>query len=164
MRVFLEQQRFTQTWLIVLISVSTIAPLAIVINAFLKEKSTMSLTELIVISISLILCLGIIFVFKLKTRIDEKGIHYQFFPFHLSYKTITWQEINKAHIRKYDAISEYGGWGLKGGALWNKKNGKAINVKGDLGIQLELKNNKKLLIGTQKPNDAQQTITHYLKK
>ena len=73
---------------------------------------------------------GLIFLFKLTTRIDEKGIHYKFFPFHWSLKVIKWNEINKAYVRTYDAISEYGGWGLKGGALWNTSKGKAINISG----------------------------------
>ncbi|RCS28324.1 hypothetical protein DUT90_01480 [Polaribacter sp. WD7] len=90
-------------------------------------------------------------------------MHYQFFPFHFSLKTILWQDITKAYVRTYDPIGEFGGWGLKGGALWNSGKGKAINVKGDIGIQLLLKNGKKLLIGTQKENQAQQILQKYLK-
>ena len=76
------------------------------------------------------------------TRIDEKGIHYRFFPFHRKEKIILWTEIQIAQVRKYDAISEYGGWGLKGG--FGKKYGTAINTKGNIGIQLVLTNSKKL--------------------
>ena len=50
-------------------------------------------------------------------------------------KTIPWSQISKVYIRKYDAISEYGGWGFKQDALWSKKNGSALNEKGNLGIQ-----------------------------
>lgn len=67
----------------------------------------------------------------------------------------------KAYVRKYDPIGDYGGWGLKGGALWNSKKGKAINVSGDIGIQLELKNSKKLLIGTQKEAEARRVLETY---
>ncbi|APG66435.1 hypothetical protein LPB136_06055 [Tenacibaculum todarodis] len=79
-------------------------------------------------------------------------------------RNIPWKEIEKAHVRTYDPITEYGGWGLKGGAFWNKKNGKAINISGDIGIQLELKNGKKLLIGTQKENEANQVLKTYQDK
>ncbi|PWG05518.1 hypothetical protein DIS07_08650 [Polaribacter aquimarinus] len=89
-------------------------------------------------------------------------MHYQFFPFHFSFKTISWKEIKNAHVRNYDPIGEYGGWGLKGGFPFNKKKGKAINVKGDIGIQLELQNNKKILIGTQKEIEAKQVLKTYL--
>ncbi|RNC85154.1 MAG: hypothetical protein ED556_10190 [Winogradskyella sp.] len=83
---------------------------------------------------------------------------------HLRFKIIKWSEIDKAYIRKYDALSEYGGWGLKGGALWNKAKGTAINISGDIGIQLELKNGKKLLIGTQQKDKSERTIETYKQK
>jgi len=164
MRIFKEEQRFNQTWIIALILISMLVTLGIILGTYIKDPNSFSTTELLAIIGTLILASGIIFIFKLSTRIDEKGIHYKFFPFHWSYKIITWKDLNKAYIRKYDALSEYGGWGLKGGALWNKAKGKAINVSGDVGIQLELKNGKKLLIGTQKQEDASNTIANYKEK
>jgi hypothetical protein len=106
----------------------------------------------------------LIFSFKLKTRIDEKGIHYQFFPFHFSLKTITWSEINAAKIRTYYPISEYGGWGLRGGFFLNKSKGNAINISGNIGIQLALKNGNKLLIGTQKKGEVKRVLENYQNK
>lgn len=161
MKVFKEEQRFTQTWLIILLIVSAITPFILIIKEYNNDK--MSLTSLITTIALIILSLGLIFFFKLTTKIDENGIHYQFFPFHFSLKTIAWTGIISAKVRKYDALSEYGGWGLKGGLLWNKSKGKAMNVSGDMGIQLELKNGKKLLIGTQKENDAKRVIETYQK-
>ena len=101
----------------------------------------------------------LIFIFKLTTRIDENGIHYQFFPFQFKLKLISWNEITRAYVRIYDPVGEYGGWGLKGG--WSKSKGKAINVSGDIGIQLELKTGKKLLIGTQKKEEATKVLQTY---
>ena len=54
-------------------------------------------------------------------------------------------------IRSYEAITysplrEYGGWGIRYG--WN---GKAYNVSGNQGIQLELSEGRRVLIGTQNP-------------
>ncbi|APY09596.1 hypothetical protein BWZ20_04820 [Winogradskyella sp. J14-2] len=91
-------------------------------------------------------------------------MYYKFFPFQFKSKLIEWQEINKAYVRNYDAITEFGGWGLKGGALWNKSKGRAINVSGDIGIQLQLKNGKKLLIGTQKKEEAMRVLEAYKTK
>ncbi|PQJ76096.1 hypothetical protein BTO13_02445 [Polaribacter gangjinensis] len=88
-------------------------------------------------------------------------MHYQFFPFHFSDRKISWNEISKAYVRTYDPIGEFGGWGLKGGNIFNKSKGKAINVSGDIGIQLELKNGKKLLIGTQKEAEAKSVLQTY---
>lgn len=157
MRIFKEEQRFTQTWLIIIIVISLIVTLAII----LKEIDKLTTSEIIISIGTIILASGLIFLFKLTTRIDEKGIHYKFFPFHLKFKTVFWNDIENAYIRTYDAISEYGGWGIRGGTLWYKAKGKAINISGNIGIQLELKDGKKLLIGTNKKEQAQDVLSTY---
>lgn len=162
MRVFHEEQRFTQTWLIILIGVSFLVPIGLIIKEYTEENTTMTTTEFVSIFFFMLLSVAPIFFFKLKTRIDEKGIHYRFFPFHRSLKTILWSEIKLIYVRKYDAISEYGGWGLKG--FLKKRKGKAINVSGNIGIQLELITNKKILIGTQKESEAKRVIETYKNK
>jgi hypothetical protein len=161
MKVFKEEQRFTQLWVIILLAISVLVPVVIIVIQYLAGENSFSTLEfVIVIGLTVLLPL-VIFLFKLYTRIDEQGIHYRFFPFHFKLKTIAWHEMSKAYVRKYDAISEYGGWGLKGGAFWRKSKGIAINVSGDIGIQLELKNGKKILIGTKLEDQAKQAINHY---
>jgi hypothetical protein len=164
MKVFKEEQRFNQLWLIILIAISVLMPIVIIVATYIKNPKSYSNTELIGLLGLVIFATGIIFFFKLSTRIDESGIYYKFFPFHLKYKHINWSEINKVYVRTYDAINDYGGWGLRGGALWNKSKGKAINISGDIGIQLELINGKKLLIGTQKKVDAERVLLTYNSK
>ncbi|WP_028892900.1 hypothetical protein [Tenacibaculum sp. 47A_GOM-205m] len=161
MKVFKEEQRFTQLWLLVILAVSLIVPVTLIIKEYTQKNSTMSSTEFALTLLGIVVSFAFIFIFKLTTRIDEYGIHYQFFPFHFSFKKIAWSEINKAYIRTYDPIGEYGGWGLKGGLLWNKKKGTAINISGTIGIQLELKNGKKLLIGTKKEREAKHVLENY---
>ena len=163
MRIFKEEQRFTQTWLLVLLAISVIAPLLIITKEYLAEDSTMSSNEFILTLVAISVSIGFIFFFRLSTRIDEKGIHYQFFPVHFSIKTIGWSEINSAIIRNYDPIGDYGGWGIKGGSLWGEK-GKSITISGDIGIQLKLKNRKLLLIGTQKKSEASKVLENYQEK
>ncbi|WP_298778974.1 hypothetical protein [uncultured Polaribacter sp.] len=164
MKIFKEEQRFTHLWLIVLMTVSLIVPIAIITKEYMQENASMSTNEFILTMNGILASASIIFFFKLKTRIDEKGIHYQFFPFHFSLKTITWSEITTANVRTYDPIGEFGGWGLKGGFLWKKSKGKAITISGDIGIQLVLKTGKKLLIGTQKKLGAISVLETYKNK
>lgn len=162
MRIFEETQRFTQTWLIILITVSNIPALAVIVKQYVDKK--MTLNELLLTFLLVIAATGLIFTFKLKTEIDREGIKYQFFPFHFSYRVILWKEIKKVYVRKYNAISEYGGWGLKTGFFWNKKKGVAYNVSGNVGIQIELKNNKKILIGTKQPVKVEQVLKYHQQK
>lgn len=164
MKIFKEEQRFRQWWLYVILFFATLPPIVIVFQDYMaSDKSLESNSEnFIALAIGLTVT-AFMFFLKLKTRIDEYGIHFQFVPFHLKRKTILWKEIATAKVRKYDPITEYGGWGIKGGFFWNKKKGVAYNVSGDIGIQLELKNGKKILIGTQKETEANRVLANYLK-
>jgi len=54
--------------------------------------------------------------------------------------------------------------GLKGGFFFNKGRGKAINVSGNIGVQLILKNGDKILIGTQKKEEALRVLETYKNK
>lgn len=165
MKIFKEEQRFRQLWLIILLIICALTTVGIALSSYIKTPDSISILELLSEISIILLVFGIIFLFKLTTRIDEKGIHYKFFPFHWSFKIIKWSEIDNAYVRTYNALKEYGGWGLKGTANWNTSSkGKAINVSGNLGIQLKLKNGKNLLIGTQKQENAKSVLATYKSK
>lgn len=164
MRVFNESQRFTQWWL-KLIPIAILGFLVYVsYHWFVLGKAVSNVSETDVIGqvtvISLMLfSMVLIYLFQLKTTIDEIGIHYQFSPINLSKKTIRWNTIKKCYVRTYSPLREYGGWGYRG----SFGNGKAINIIGNKGIQLEFDTGKKLLIGTQREEDAQKVIKRYFK-
>ncbi len=162
MKVFVEEQRFRQLWLFIILIISLGIPLVIIGLDVLNSDGTDSeaLIGLIVVAISTFLTFGLIYSMRLKTRIDEKGIHYQFSPFHWSLKLIPWEDIQTAGYRKYDPLGEYGGWGIKG----FRKHGRAYNVSGNKGIQLVLKSGKKILFGTQLENEVTQVLKTYQDK
>lgn len=172
MKVFKESQRFTQTWLILIPIIALIVPLGIGIYGIIQQiiyktpfgDKPMSDLGLIIFTTSMFLLSLLIFFIKLVTRIDEKGIHYQFFPFHFSLKTISWNEISKIGVRTYLPISEFGGWGLRGGFFFNKGKEKAVNISGNIGIQLIFKNGEKLLIGTLQKTDLESVLKTYQHK
>jgi hypothetical protein len=113
----------------------------------------------------LLLPLGVAFLIgniTLTTKIDEQGVHYRFFPFHLKFKHVSWHELENCYVRTYNPISEYGGWGYRISFL--RKKGRAFTVNGKTGLQLELKNGKKILLGTQKGKDITRIIERYYKK
>lgn len=84
------------------------------------------------------------------TLINNEGIKIKFKPLMFQSRKFKWNEIYSAKIRKYNPIYEYGGWGIRLG-LFGK--GRAYNVKGNIGLQLELTNGKKILIGTQEKEE-----------
>ena len=92
----------------------------------------------------LLFMLAFVFFFwkmELRTNIDEEGISVKFWPF--TNKEIKWEEIAHAKIVNYGFV---GGWGVRVGT----KYGTVYNTNGKIGLALELKNGKKLCIGTQR--------------
>jgi hypothetical protein len=159
MRVFTEAQRFTQWWL----SVILIATFAIVLvtsyNTYQEiAKDSNAVLSLIASNIITPLVILLIYGLKLKTKINEQGVFYGFWPFHLKMKNIAWSQIEKIYVREYNPILEYGGWGYK--FSFNKR-GKAYTTKGNIGIQIEFKDGKKMLLGTQKRVEAESVINSY---
>ncbi len=101
-----------------------------------------------------IVSLGTLSPFTLKTSMDESGITYCYVPFNFKSRTILWKDIDSAYVRAYKPVMEYGGYGIK----HSLKNGKVYNTKGKEGLQLVLKNGKRVLFGTQKPEDVKKFI------
>ena len=107
----------------------------------------------------LVLAIGLltswlVFRFKLLLTVDEEGVHYAFKPMHRCSQTITWAEIDKCYVRKYKPMREYGGWGWRYGC----RGGRAFNMSGNMGLQIETKSGKKILIGTRRPDELQKVI------
>ncbi len=151
---FEEEQQFRQWWLWALMAVVLLFILSAVFNLRETERPPG------IIGLITILFVVLLFWFeKLKTRITTKGIYYSFtlLPFTSRFKE--WGEIERAYVRNYNAMWEYGGWGLR---WW--LSGWAYNVSGNMGLQLELKDGRKLLIGTQKPEELQAVINSLLNK
>jgi hypothetical protein len=101
------------------------------------------------------------FILKLETEVRSDGLYVRFYPFHIRYRKFTPQDLAGHYSRTYKPIREYGGWGIR--CSFTGK-GKAYNVMGNKGVQLVLTNGKKLLIGSQKPDDLAAAIDKMLKR
>ena len=107
--------------------------------------------------------LGTLFFFligsNLHTRITANAITFRFAPFHGKDVSINKEEISDCYVRIYRPMAEYGGWGMR--TAFNGKNGKAYNVSGKIGIQLELKDGRRILIGTRKYKEAEAAVNQF---
>jgi hypothetical protein len=159
---FSETQRFKQWWLwILLIGINGLMIYGVftqVINGHTFGEKPASNSQLLIgAALSLLISIFVL-SFRLDTQIKTDGIYVRLFPLQLSYRFFSWKSLLKCYVRKYNAIAEYGGWGLRLG-LFGK--GRAYNISGDEGLQLEFTNGKKLLIGTQKPQELTEVIEEY---
>lgn len=138
---FKESQKFTQWWLWLLL---------LIVNASTLYTTFVysSQHQVVYATIGVLLVTFFIYIFRLTTIIKNDGIYIQFLPFIVKYKHLQWNNISTSYVREYSPIGEFGGWGIR----WGKA-GTAYNISGNKGLQLEFTNGKKLLIGTQKPEE-----------
>lgn len=149
---FTEKQKFTQWWLwLILLSINGMFLYGIyrqiILNEVFGDKPMSDEGLLFMFVFTVFLSLFFV-IMRLETKLDNEAIYVRLFPLHLKFKHFKWDELDKAYVRKYNPITEFGGWGLRLGL-----NGKAYNVKGNKGLQLEFKTGKKLLIGTCKVHE-----------
>lgn len=159
MRIFKEKQRFRQWWLIVIMAVVVCS---LFLNFYHKTEGFTvieSKISLFFTSILTLIVVGGIFLLELRTKIDPVGITANFHPLPLFQKHFTWSQIEKVYVRKYSALTEYGGWGIRGFG-----ESKAYNISGSYGIQIVTKQNKRFLIGTQKQEEAEKVLARYQDK
>lgn len=152
---FFEKQKFNQWWLwIVFIFIGCFTVYGLYQQLFLEQPvgdNPMSNSGLIIFSLFILTVLVLFFSMHLTTKITEKEITIIFFPF--VKKTILWSNVSKSQIVNYGFV---GGWGIRIGT----KFGTVYNIKGNVGLALELINGKKLLIGTQKKEELAQFLKH----
>jgi len=143
-----EVQQFRQKWVEgLMLVVNAVLILAYAGNAFLTEQhnhdSNIGLLTTVAISGLITFLLRQL---KLITQITTEGIQVRFSPVQRTFKHYRWEDIEQVFIRTYNPLLEYGGWGLRIGP-----SGSAYNVSGNVGLQLVLRGNYKILIGTIQP-------------
>jgi len=149
--IFTEEQRFGQVWLWLVLIGMDVAYFTMFFAQFFGPvpPRPSGPADLLVMGLVALLCLGITALFvslKLITRVTNQGISVQFIPLHRKPVIFHFSDIREYSVRTYRPILEYCGWGIKRGS-----GGLAYNVSGNKGLQLVLKDGRKILIGTQKP-------------
>ena len=84
---------------------------------------------------------------RLITEVGPADVWVRVFPFRGT--RIPLADIKEAEVRQYSAQREYGGWGVKVTA----RSGRAYTAFGDVGVQLWLKEEQRVLVGSQRAND-----------
>ena len=88
---------------------------------------------------------------KMTTQVDDDGITIRTLFF--INRRISYDEIVTAQSVVYKPLRDFGGWGYRIGP-----GGKAYNMSGNLGVQLVLTRERRVLIGSQKPDDLAAAI------
>lgn len=148
-QIFKEQQTYRGTWVMYLILMLELPAIILVSVVVLNDSGNLSekIIAITVMASVMILAFSLIMSLQLKTRIDEKGVHFRYFPF-TKWRTYPKDQIRSIEVVKFNPLMDHGGWGIKG-----NRSTKAYTVIGDQGIELDLGESKKVLIGTQKEKE-----------
>jgi hypothetical protein len=92
---------------------------------------------------------------ELEVRVEPDALYVRFPPF--VRRKIPYADIRSAEARQYSPLGEYGGWGIRYG-----RSGKAYNVSGNEGVQLELASGERLLIGSRRAAELADAIRRHL--
>ncbi|MFY7990502.1 MAG: hypothetical protein ACOVO3_07205 [Fluviicola sp.] len=157
---FTEKQTFKKGWMLLLILLLLGIAIAPWVVYFLQIE-----TDIVgaIIGSTIGLLLTLLFLsFSLRTRIDASGIHYQYKPFHGSERHIDWSKITHVEVKEFSPFREYGGWGLKIRGFDMKD--LLLNVSGKTGIYLTTNDGRKIMLGTQKAEEARKAIKQFGQK
>lgn len=145
---FSEEQRFRHPLLQILISILTVMSwLLVIYQVFFKKPFGSDPAPYAVVWIIWIV-FGIAFpvfflTLRMITEVREDAVVVRFIPGNR--RSIRFEEIQHFEVREYRAMREYGGWGVQR----SRRHGSAYSVSGNRGVQLVLKNGKRILIGSQ---------------
>jgi hypothetical protein len=159
---FREEQKMSQKWIWLILGFLGIGAWYLFIKQIiLKEPVGTNPAPDIIVWIVLIV-FGIIFPvlfhsMKLIVEVRENSVYIHFFPFYRKFILI--ENIRSYYVRTYKPIREYGGWGIR----WSPAKGWAYNASGNRGVQLELLDGSKILIGSQKPEELFMAIDFRVK-
>jgi len=153
-----EVQQFRQVWIWVIVSaLAGLVWYAAVMQFLLRRPfggRPMSVIPLLIFWFIFGIGLPALFFFgRLVTEVRDDGIYIRLFPLHWTFRRIAFTEVKQYEVRTYRPIKEYGGWGIRYGSK-----GKAYNVSGDRGVQIELLNGDRFLIGSQRAEELWRAI------
>ena len=153
-----EVQRFRQVWIwVIVFSIVGLVWYATVSQLLLDRPfGSTPMPDILLAIFWFIFGIGLpalFFFSQLITEVCDDGIYICFFPFHWSFRRIAFIEVKQYKVRTYRPIIEYGGWGIRYG-----RKGKAYNVSGNRGVQIDLSNGKRLLIGSRRAEELWRAI------
>ncbi|MBD3240780.1 MAG: hypothetical protein GF331_09365 [Chitinivibrionales bacterium] len=163
MQTFHEEQRFRQPWLwalllVVAFGVGFPALHELWVRYVAQPPGSQdSAPDSVLIAATLVTCiiaLGIPLLFlvlRLEVDVGDGLVRIGFVPFHT--RTINCADIMSCNARTYRPLLECGGWGIR-----RIRGGWAYTVAGNEGVELTLRDGRRVLIGSARARDLTKAI------
>ncbi len=100
-----------------------------------------------------------IFSIRLIVEVRNDGVHFRFFPLHLSFRHYGFDDMLSYGSVTYRPLRDYGGWGIRYGPK-----GKAYNISGNRGMIIEFRNGDRLMLGSKDPDSLVSAIDRAKKR
>ena len=143
---FEEEQRFRQGWLWGLVlgasALILVAPLLLLVRAPRLEPSTVGL---LAAALAVLLLVVGLWLARLRVRVTPAELQVRFVPFFVD-RHIALPEIMGYTVLRYNPL-------LAGYGIHFSTYGLVYNVSGREGVQLRLRNGKRVLVGTQRAQE-----------
>ncbi len=148
-----EVQRFWQNkFVLVVAAVVTVASIvgtgALALSGEVEDAVAVSPLAGIAI-IAVVATMGLI------TELRQDAVKVWLWP--LFWRTLRYEDIVEAEARQYNPLTEYGGWGMRWGI-----SGQAWNVSGRYGVQLVLRDGRRVLIGSRESEELARRIRAHI--
>ncbi len=91
-------------------------------------------------------------LFRMKTEVGDGAVTVTFGWIPTYRRRIALADILSAEPIQYNPIRDFGGWGIRGIPV------SGLNARGNLGVQLKLRDGRGLMIGSQVPTELAQAI------
>lgn len=141
---FKEVQQFRQSWIWILLIFSSVTSILLPLLVGLQSAKDKSSVVWVVSGIIVLQAVNMLlfYVTKFETVVTNKGVYYRWSPFFKRYTFLSFNDIASVNAVKWT----YMHWGYSK----TKKFGKAHTISGDKGVLVEMKNDSKYYIGSQK--------------
>ena len=153
---FTENQSFRQPWLVVVLALVFVGPMVafwLFLSAGLSwgDNPSWDLALLTYVAVDFAFVVWMLNV-RMETRVEDREV---IVKFHWLWpeKTFAMDNIVEAKARNYRPIREYGGWGVRWGG-----GGRAFNVSGNRGVELALTDGRRVMIGSQSPDELERAL------
>jgi hypothetical protein len=154
--IFRERQNIGSfmRWFIFADSVFVFAFFLFMLKFVVKEPDSMPGFALAIMFIMPIVVALLFFLARLETEVRFDGLYFRFFPLNIKYQKIEFADISQCELREFSPIRDYGGWGIR----YSLRHGKAYIIAGKKGLSLTLKNGKKILISSKRPEELLKAV------
>ena len=154
---FTEKQYSRQPLFLVVIGAITLGAWAVFVQQIVRGKpvgeNPMSDWGVVVVAILFGLGLpALLLMMHVRTTVGEDRVVIEVRPF--TRREILADDIVRFGQRPVNPVREYGGWGIRG----YRKSNRAYLMSGNTGVQLELANGDRVLIGSNRPDELETAI------